>query len=63
MGRLLILVRELLVLATYAMTGADYPPIHADLSTPVQQHLAAIGPKGECTELVAPPLSALFFSP
>jgi len=35
------------VLASCVMAAASYPPIPADLTTPVQQRIAINGPNGE----------------
>ena len=47
MDSLFTLIKGLPLLAACAMAGADYPPIPADLTTPVQQRLAINGPDGE----------------
>lgn len=40
-------VRALPLLAACVMAAASYPPIPADLTTPVQQRIAINGPNGE----------------
>jgi hypothetical protein len=53
MDHFVISVGGLLVLPAYVMaTGASYPPKPVDLSTPVQQRLAVIGPNGECADRI-----------
>jgi hypothetical protein len=44
---LLTVTKGLSLLAAYAAAGATYPPIPADLSTPVQQRLAINGPNSK----------------
>lgn len=41
------LFKGLPVLAACVMASASYPPIPADLTTPVQQRIAINGPNGE----------------
>jgi hypothetical protein len=47
MASLFTLVKGLPVLAACVMAGASYPPIPADLTTPVQQRIAINGADGE----------------
>jgi hypothetical protein len=48
-------IKGLPVLAACVMASASYPPIPADLTTPVQQRIAINGPNGKlsCPSLVA----------
>jgi acid phosphatase type 7 len=47
------LFKGLPVLATCVMAAASYPPIPADLTTPVQQRIAINGPNGESVGCIA----------
>jgi hypothetical protein len=47
MNTLLPLAKGLPVLAACVFAGASYPPIPADLTTPVQQRIAINGPNGK----------------
>jgi hypothetical protein len=51
MASLFTLAKGLPVLAAFVMASASYPPIPADLTTPVQQRIAINGPNGESTEI------------
>ena len=47
MNAFFTLFKGLPVLATCVVAAASYPPIPADLTTPVQQRIAINGPNGE----------------
>ena len=51
MAALSTIIRALPFMAA-AVLGADFPPIPADLTTPIQQRLAVMGPNGVLNPLV-----------